>query len=252
MKISARVKAEDLQVGVNPWRDGRIVIVFYDEKDAVLAVAKPIVLTTSSDWKLLSAVEAIPPGAHHSEIEVANFADSGTFAVDDVTIEADGEMDAPLLRPDFPEGDFEIINDGEPQGWPIKGLNDIRLVEEKGNHFLRLTHLGYGGYTGFGTSWRLKAGTRTVKVSARMRVRDLKKGAEGWQTARLGLSFADARGLLAGGWPSSLELQEDGDWQKMEQTLSVPPNAVFLNFTPAFLDARGVFDIDDIEVEQIP
>ena len=252
LKISARVKAEALQIGDKPWRDGHIVITFYDEKDAALAFTKPITLNSDTEWKVLSAVEEIPPGAHHSEIEIANFADSGTFAVDDVTIEPDGEMDAPLLQPDFPEGRFEIIEDGEPQGWPVKGLRDIGLVEENGNHFLRLRHLEIGGYTGLRTSWRLKAGTRTVKVRARMRVRDLKKGAEGWQTARIGLSFTNARGLLADQWPPSLELQKDCEWSTLEQTLWVPPDAVFLRLIPEFLDARGVFDIDDISVEQIP
>lgn len=252
LKITARVRAENLQIGDKPWRDGHIVVTFYDEKDAVLAFTKPITLTADTDWKTLSGTEAIPPSAHHSEIEVANFAQSGTFSVDDVTIEPDGAIDAPLLRPNFPEGHFEIINDGEFQNWPVEGLNDIRIVEENGNHFLRLTHLEIGGYTGLKTSWRLKAGTKTVKVSARMRVRGLKKGEEGWQTARLGLSFTNAQGLLAGPWPLSLELQSDSDWKTLETTLWVPPDAVFLRFIPEFLDARGVFDVDDIEVEQLP
>ena len=255
LRVSARLKAAGLQIGPKPWRDAHIVLSFYDQDNKILKFTRPIALVTGTAWKLFAGHETIPPNSSHCEIEIANYAQAGDFGVDDVEIEPDGKMQAPLLRPNFPEGRFETLEPGQlsqqPAGWPVEGLAGIALEREGQNHFLRFTNSAPKGHVRVETIWRLQPGARSLRVSARMRARDLQCGEQPWQTARVGLAFTDALGVDAPRWPPALQLRANSDWRTVTQTFPIPTSARFLKIMPELMQARGVLDVDDIQVQQL-
>jgi hypothetical protein len=171
--------------------------------------------------------------------------------VDDLKVEADTPLVGLPLRPGFPEGSFdELDEDGQP--WPLQGVQGIELKEEGDNRFLRLTAQTAGYRVHFDTFYAIPLGTRSIKVRARLRGRDIKPGKELWENARLGFAFADAYGEKVGDWPPTLDVREDTDWAVQEKVVPVPAGAAFLKLTPLLLNTTGVLDIDGLLVEALP
>ena len=252
LKLSARVRGQDLKVGTEEWATAHIGFVFSNDKNEIIGYGWPVTLINDTDWKKMSGVVAIPEGTTSALLDAGNFGADGIFDIDDIVVQHDIAPDALVLKPGFPEGDFETMDEqGQPLGWPFGRVPGVSVVEENDNHFLRIANPPPSHYVGFESPWQLDPKTKSVRISARMRVRDLKKGVQPWDTARIGLAFNDAAGERAGEWPPSLELHQDSDWQTLSLTLPVPKGAVFFKITPQFINANGVLDIDDIKIEQI-
>ena len=252
LKLTARVRGQGLKNGAKEWEVAHIGFVFNNAKNEIIGYGLPINLVTDTDWTTMSGVTAIPEGTTSALLDAGNFGTDGIFDIDDIVLQHDTASDAPVLKPGFPEGDFETLDDkGQPSGWKIGSAVGVSVVEENDNHFLRLINPPPNAYVGLESPWQLDPKTKSVRISARMRVRDLKVGKQPWETARIGLAFNDAAGELVGGYPPSLELRQDGDWKTLSLTLPVPKGAIFFKITPQFLNANGVMDIDDIKIEQI-
>lgn len=254
LKVTARVRGRGLQLGKNPWEVARIRVDYFNAKNELLPYTNgsPVTLTFDSDWVVKSGISLITTGAHHAMLAIGNSGVDGEFGVDDVIVEPDGAIDAPLLRPNFPEGTFEQPDaEGNLPGWPIKGVLGVELIEENGNHFLRLTNTSRVNVVGMDSFWKLDPDVRIVRIRARLRGRDIKTGKQPWENARLSYSFVDDAGAKVGDWPPVLEMKEDTDWQKQTRAANIPPGAVFLKLTPQLLNASGILDIDDIQIEQM-
>jgi hypothetical protein len=249
LKISARVRGRGLTAGKGAWENAHVGLVFYNAAGERFGYAWPVHAASDTDWVARSGIVAIPEGAVKAEVDAGNFGPTGEFSVDDLRVEPNGLLeDFVTLRPDFPEGTFEELDEfGAPKGWVFANA-DARLAEEGGNHFLRLA-LPKPGFTGADLYVKLEPGTKRVHIQARMRVQNLQLGKEPWENARLGLAFSDAQDNRAGGWPASLEIKADTDWALSGQVVDVPPGAVFLKLTPSFLNASGTFDVDDIQIQ---
>jgi beta-galactosidase len=153
----------------------------------------------------------------------------------------DGEAISPNL---VPNGALEqdVDHDGWPDGWPRNA--SAAWVEEGGNHYLSLRP-----YIQLTFSIPLKPEWIAVRVRMRMRCTDIKLGAEGWQDARMVMSFEDGEHNHVDPWPDVLRGEGSFGWQQMERTFEIPPGAKFLNIGPANFAASGTADYDDITVQ---
>jgi len=107
---------------------------------------------------------------------------------------ARGEEDNYLTQNLIPDGDFEqgvgpgapAGQDGYPVGWPRVANAELKV--EGGNHYLSVKP---GGGPTFEIP--LSPDWVWVRVSFRMRCQGVKVGAEGWQDARMVMSWNDAQ-----------------------------------------------------------
>lgn len=252
LKVTARVMGKNLEGGPKQYEDAHIGLVFFDALEREVGYAIPLTLPTDADWTTLSGMAEVPAAADHVVLDAANFGVAGEFAVDDIKVEPNAPIAAPLLSEEFPEGSFEeTAADGQPLGWPVKGRQHIAVCEVNGQHFLRLTNSALDQSVEMPTIWKLAPNVRRVRIQALMRGIGIQPGPQPWETARLGVVFADVRGARLGDWPPVLELKADTNWKVFSETLTVPPGTVFLRLNPALLNTRGTFDIDEIQIEQL-
>src|SRR5258708_2609178 len=111
----------------------------------------------------------------------------------------------------FPGGAFENIDArGVLLDWkPISG-DTMRLAEEGTNHYCVLTTTNAQRPIIIGTRLALNQSWRRLKVSARLRARNLQPGEQAWQNARVMLRFEDETGKPLG-FPSCPQLGVDSN-----------------------------------------
>ncbi len=149
----------------------------------------------------------------------------------------------------FPNGSFEKLGpDGLPLGAPIKGRQNVRLVAEEGNHFIRLTNDDPAKVTNFVMKMPVPADWVAVRVACRLRAEDLETGKEAWHDGRLALRFERKDGTMVGGYGPVPELKADSPWRTLTVRQQVPAGAEQISFTPGLYFCTGTLDLDDIRV----
>src|ERR1039457_2227443 len=139
----------------------------------------------------------------------------------------------------FPGGAFENIDlRGVLLDWkPISG-DTVRLVEEGSNHYCVLTTTNAQHPTVISTKLPLDQSWRKLKVSARLRARNLQLGEQAWQNARVMLRFEDEAGKPLG-FPSCPQLGVDSDWMTLSTTFGAPAGATTLAIVPGGYGPAG-------------
>ncbi|MDQ3813389.1 MAG: beta-galactosidase [Armatimonadota bacterium] len=151
----------------------------------------------------------------------------------------------------LPNGNFEMLDaNGRPTGWDTPRRNS-RVVEENGNHYMVISKVTGEELPWLGLTVPLDPAWGRLRLSAKMRVRDLKLGAEGWQNARVGLRWEDAEGKLVG-YPSMLEIKADTAWATLSSEFDVPAEAKRLAINPGIYGPAGELSIDDIQLVVLP
>src|SRR5207247_2706269 len=122
---------------------------------------------------------------------------AGELWIDDVNVLPNPGMEAQAPAPNAaaaqPEGfgisngSFEKLDSlGRPAGWLWSSDSKIKLAEEEGNHFVRLTNNEPGSSTQLpAKEFRLDPSWKQIKLSARMRAKDFKVGTDTWHDARV-------------------------------------------------------------------
>ena len=88
-----------------------------------------------------------------------------------------------------------------------------------------------------------------VRLSARMRAKNLKPGASSYQDARVAAAFQNASGTRISNWLAGPTLRADSPgWMQRTVTLDIPPDAKTLYLQLALLNATGQVDFDDVSV----
>ena len=141
-------------------------------------------------------------------------------------------------------GDFQIDadTDGVPDGWR-KGER-MSLGRDGENSWLVLD----GSYASSNQTIELKPEWWHLRLTMRMRVTDVVVGKEGWQNARLAMSFHDAEGTRVGQWPNVFNAVGTSDWTVCDRVYSVPWGAANLVLNPANFGAKGKVEFDDIRI----
>lgn len=89
VRLSARVRANELQPGPNPLDLARLEWHFEDANRAHIGTALPAIsLDSDSEWTTLKALAVVPPNAVVLRIAPKLANATGTFDIDDISIEA--------------------------------------------------------------------------------------------------------------------------------------------------------------------
>ncbi|MBV9865665.1 MAG: hypothetical protein JO316_09965 [Abitibacteriaceae bacterium] len=257
IRLYARMRAANLKLGSKPWETARLALLFEDAGGNRAGPYQPVIeLKKDSDWVDQWEDLQVPQSAAYLSLSPETFA-AGTIDYDNIQVEPNPAPVSRVILKDFPEGDFEHLDAlGNPIGWRMNDSQHIKLIEEAGNHFLRLDNSpGPDGkwvpFLAAPCRFRLDPIWKKVRIKARMRVHDLKMGSRGYEDARLTPLFEDAKGHQAGPDTPVLDLKQDCDWVEKSVTLTVTPGSVYLTLSPEMLGCSGVADYDDIRLEVV-
>lgn len=145
-------------------------------------------------------------------------------------------------------GDMEAGGPGTANGWPTgKGIS---IVEEEGNHFLRLQAEEPGIQIQAHRIIKLPGGVQKLNVSFRVRFAEITPGAQAWHRGSVIMHFKDANGQMLKPDPAPFAFKGSSNgWVEKTVQLDVPEGATTLEFMPAlFQVAQGTLDIDDVVI----
>ena len=255
LKVSARLKVTNLKCGPEAWHKANFILNFRtaDGKDAGYPGGPS--LSADSDWVTQTVTVDIPKHAASLHLQPGLWASSGVMCLDDVTItpvEKTGLFPGPIVpltrEAGFVEGRFETLAaDGrQPQGWgewPVVA----QLMEEGGNHWVRITNRNATATPAIRANLRLPAGCVSLRLSARLQATGLICGAEPWQNARIVVAPCTADGQPLSSLPGPA-LTQDAEWQTVETTLSLSPETRYLVLWIGLWQATGVLEVDEVQV----
>ena len=257
IRVIARMRVKNLQREPNAegWKSARIGFIFQTRQgEQAGGFQQSLELHSDSDWKTLAVKADIPRDATYIEVAAALQNSAGIFDVDDLAFEqAAPTVNIAPVHPWtrlFPEGTFEHADEG---GGPLHWEMDkkAQVVEEDGNKFLRLENDSNRNTVFVSGQWKIEPNWKGVRVRARLRGRNLKKGTNPFDGARMQILFADAKDTPLNAAPAMLELPKDSDWKDLQTTITIPPGATIIKLLPSLSRTEGTLDVDDISIEPI-
>jgi endoglucanase len=146
-------------------------------------------------------------------------------------------------------GGFDVDGDGDrvPDGWSIPGG-----VSYGTDGFVRFESTGRDSSPSL--SRQIAIGdAKALKLTFRVRYQNVKRGAEGWNDARILIDCKDATGKkLAGGPGHPYFTGTSAEWVSREVLFRVPEGTATVSLMPGIFQANsGTFDIDDLSLVAI-
>lgn len=255
LRVIARLRMKNLRrkPGAQGWETARVGFIFQDKQGAQAGgFQQSLEMSSDSDWKILAVKADIPRDATYIEIAAMLQEALGTFDVDDLAFEqATPTVNIAPVHPWtrlFPEGTFEHVEEnGGPLHWDMD--KKAQIVEEDGNKFLRLENDSNRNTVFVSGQWKIEPTWKGVRVRARLRGRNLKKGTNPFDGARLQILFANAQDSPINAAPVMLELTRDGDWKDLQTAVAIPPGAAIIKLMPSLSRTSGTLDVDDVYIE---
>ncbi|MCE5299803.1 MAG: cellulase family glycosylhydrolase [Spirochaetia bacterium] len=90
--------------------------------------------------------------------------------------------------------------------------------------------------------------TRVVTVKALVKIKDIVKGREDWEMARVMVLFYDRDGAQVGGWPELGRWKGSFDWAQKVCVINVPDNARTMKIQPSLTNCTGEMWLDAVSV----
>ena len=160
-------------------------------------------------------------------------------------------------------GDFEKSAAGQPEGWALKA--GAALVDDSGNHFLRLKTQTPGEQVLVYKRVDLKSDVKSLELKYRVRYEGIARGEKQWFDGRIMMSFRDAGGNEVKPAPkhpnfvgrSKADPKAKGDmpaaWLERSQQFRVPEGVAYLEMLFTLFNAKaGQLDFDDISLTPYP
>jgi len=268
LELSWRQRITDLERGEKPWFDARIMMEFMnvDRNKATPGPPSPHTGRDTDGWVEKRVSFLVADGATLLKFMPCLFnVNSGTFDLDDIhlrvispnalrdakeeTQQRKAEQQAARTHSSQDKATRRLETTGNliPDGGFESTGGKSSIVEENGNHFLRLTAVEPGELVMEYREVDLPADVPALKLEWRQRVTGLKKGKMPWFDARLMLDFKDADGKSVKGKPSPPYTQKDTDgWEERSKAFLVPKDAVRLVvMSTLFRVEAGTYDLDD-------
>ncbi len=146
-------------------------------------------------------------------------------------------------------GDFEMEGAAAgAQGWTRGNPSLVNFVLSGGNRFCRM-ELPTPKAAIIMQKIKIDPKWKSLDFSVRIRAKNVKTGAQDWQTGQFQFLFLDKDGKVVGGWNRLKVVQDTNGWELLERRgLKVPENAVELKAQIGVWGASGTFDFDDANV----
>lgn len=90
LRITAKLRAQDLKPGVLHWQVARVAAVYLDAKGELIKYQSPPTLREDQGWVTLTVQHVIPEGAASLRLDPGLYFATGRFDVDDVTVQVIG------------------------------------------------------------------------------------------------------------------------------------------------------------------
>lgn len=144
-------------------------------------------------------------------------------------------------------GDFEA-GDKTPKDWPLG--RGVMWEKEDGNHFLRLRPVKPGESVVASRNLPLEPDWGFLRISCRVRYRNIVMGVEGWHDGRIAMTFKDVQGQRVGSWPPVLHWSGSCEnWKQESKEFYIPEGAVSVDISLALFQVQsGEIDFDDVSV----
>lgn len=276
IEFSWRQRVTGLKVGTQAWFDARIMMEFLDaaRKKVPPTPSAPSVRRDTDGWQSRTIRFLVPEGARTLKFMPSLFnVNSGTFDLDDLVIRStDPEsVRASNSTPGKPEAvdapkqsaDGKSLEKRQAKaavtlreqgslvpGWDHEGRYGSKknIVEEEGNHFLRLVSNEPGTMVLDYREMDVPAGVEALELRWKQRVTGLRAGDKPWFDARIMLEWKDAEGKKLQQKPSPPYTQRDtSGWVDKSTGFLVPDGAVMLVLMPCLFNvSSGTFDLDDL------
>lgn len=145
----------------------------------------------------------------------------------------------------------ELLKNGNfesPDGWRLGGR--ARRVGEASNHWLLLDAGDKSASLSAGQRVPMGARFWKLRLSCRVRATNVVRGVEGWNDARIAMSFHGRDGKMIGGWPNVLHFTgSTASWERHERDFIVPQGAAYLELSCSLLAATGQVEWDDVSLK---
>ena len=276
IEFSWRQRVTGLKVGTQAWFDARIMMELLDgaRKKVPPTPPAPSVRRDTDGWQSRTIRFLVPEGARTLKFMPSLFnVDSGTFDLDDLVIRATdpdsvraskstpGKSDAGDAPKQSADGKslekrqakaaVTLREQGSlVPGWDHEGryASKKNIVEEEGNHFLRLVSNEPGTMVLDYREMDVPAGAEALELRWKQRVTGLRAGDKPWFDARIMLEWKDAEGRKLQQKPSPPYSQRDTDgWVDKSTGFLVPDGAAMLVLMPCLFNvSSGTFDLDDL------
>ncbi len=246
VSVSARFFVSRLTRGSQPWENVRVSMraLNADGKEVGYGPT-PEVSEVTDGWVTITATGAVPENTARFEVQPGIFAPEGSGMIADVQIIPNPPLPHVVWTKDFPEGRFD------PAGlnaWTLTGDARARVLTEEKQTFLRIENPDANGDVACMLRVKIDPKWSTVTVRFKTRASNIKPGPEGWNEARMHLTFEDEKGDRVGPWPATSGLKADSAWTELEATNVIPAGAIYLRLEPAMFRATGTFDVADIRL----
>ncbi|HPO90066.1 MAG TPA: hypothetical protein PLJ44_03010, partial [Victivallales bacterium] len=126
----------------------------------------------------------------------------------------------------------------------------IRIEREGNESFLRVENdnptktVVLDNYFSLDTNWK------KINIKAKIRTKNLKCGNEGWQNARVMVTFVDKIGQKVGGYGECPEAKTDQNWTEKSVVREIPEGAAGVRLQVGLFNATGIADFDDISISK--
>lgn len=136
-----------------------------------------------------------------------------------------------------------------PDQWPRLKTGGS-WVEEKGNHFIRITSEAPGEMYMLYREITIPEGVKALTLTWKQRVSKLEVGEQSWFDARIMMEWMDAGRGKVSGKPTQPSRNKDTDgWETKTLAITVPDGARILKFMPSLFRVKsGNFDLDDVQL----
>ncbi|HEV7298430.1 MAG TPA: hypothetical protein VGN72_03630 [Tepidisphaeraceae bacterium] len=249
VEVTSRLRGKDVAPGEKNYETPMVQVIFKDAAgELVGGWPTKLQVAADADWHEQRHVYAVPDGAANVVLQLFILNSAGTFEVDWVRLKPLRKDEQPSAAGQTLRWDFEKLGSGWPVGFSRGDQSQVSIVEEAGNHFLRVNRRTKDESAIISNSIVVDPKWSAVTVGARVRMADLQKGEQAWMTGNVQSAFFDNSGEQVGGWPPKIGAQADMDWSPRTQRYDVPPGAATLRVDIGMWGSSGRFDVDDLTI----
>ncbi|HRR29419.1 MAG TPA: hypothetical protein P5270_08675, partial [Victivallales bacterium] len=213
---------------------------------------------TNNNWVLLYEIINIPADSKKCELVIDLPGVIAETCVDDIKVYPNPGKIYPLEILET-AGKFDYLRTRKPvspPGWimdyNINKMDNppIRIEREGNESFLRVENdnptktVVLDNYFSLDTNWK------KINIKAKIRTKNLKCGNEGWQNARVMVTFVDKIGQKVGGYGECPEAKTDQNWTEKSVVREIPEGAAGVRLQVGLFNATGIADFDDISISK--